>query len=77
MHITAGVTDPERAGSYLQIQGLARFADDEAERQGFWHAELEKYFSGPDDPNYGIMLVEPYRIELHHMEGLQVEIWER
>jgi general stress protein 26 len=48
---------------YVQIQGLARFTTDEAERHSFWRKRLELVFAGPDDPDYGVIIITPYRIE--------------
>lgn len=60
----------------LQIQGHAHFTVDPAERAAFWHDGLGHYFKGPDDPNYAIMIVKPYRIELLDDEAFQPEVWE-
>jgi general stress protein 26 len=73
VHLTCGVTDPESFGSYLQIQGRAELTTDQVEREAFWNESMLNYFSGPDDPNYGIIIVKPYRIELQ--EGMETKIW--
>jgi len=76
VHMTAGVTDPAHARVYVQIQGRAEFSTDQAERDGFWHEDLKKYFSGPDDPHYGIVIVRPYRIEYYSMGDYEPDVWE-
>lgn len=75
VHLTCGVTDPAKAGPYLQIQGRARFTTDEAERHAFWNDTLKHVFSGPDDPNYGVVIVTPYRIEYWTLEKHEPEVW--
>jgi general stress protein 26 len=75
VHLTCGVTAPEWADSYLQIQGRAEISADEAERHGYWKDDLKRYFSGPDDPNYCVVKVDPYRIEYMAPGSLEPEVW--
>ena len=75
VHITLGVNDPSMMRPYLQIQGRARFSTEAAERHGFWSEMLADYFSGPDDPNYGVVVVTPYRIELAQAGVPVPEVW--
>jgi general stress protein 26 len=77
VHMTSGGADPTTATEYVQIEGTAEFVIDQEMRDAFWHDELNKYFSGPDDPNYGIVVITPYRIELYTMEQYEPEIWKR
>ena len=75
VHVTLGVNDPANMTPYLQIQGRARFSTEAAERHGFWSEMLANYFSGPDDPNYGVVIVTPYRIELAQAGVPEPEVW--
>lgn len=77
VHITCGVSDPEHWKRYLQIQGTARMTIDETEKKAFWSPMLADIFSGPDDPNYAIVIVEPYRIELNEWGRTEPRVWER
>jgi general stress protein 26 len=36
---------------------------------------LAAYFTGPDDPNYGVIIVAPYRIELATPGTHIPEVW--
>jgi len=76
VHLTCGVTDPMRMEPYLQIQGKARFTADKEDRHGFWNDILKPIFSGPDDPNYGVIIVEPYRIEYCTPGSMTPEVWQ-
>ncbi|MBU4484652.1 pyridoxamine 5'-phosphate oxidase family protein [bacterium] len=76
VHITCGITNQNEAKPYLQIQGRAHMTTDKAERDAFWCDDLKNIFSGPDDPNYSVVIVEPYRIELWDF-GKETEIWEK
>lgn len=76
IHLTCGVTDPRVMKPYLQVQGRARLASDEAERHGFWNETLKGIFSGPDDPNYAVLVMTPYRIEYCTAGSHEPEVWE-
>ena len=75
VHLTLGVTDPGVMIPYLQIQGRARFSTEAEDRHGFWSEMLAGYFSGPDDPNYGVVIVTPNMIELATPGSHTPEIW--
>ena len=75
VHLTCGVTSPEAEDSYLQIQGRAVVTTDEAERAALWREELKRYFSGPDDPNYCVVKIAPYRIEYVAPGAMEPEVW--
>jgi len=77
VHLTCGVTDLATAQTYLQVQGKAELSTDKAEREAFWNDHLKRYFKGPDDPKYGVIIVKPYRIELYTMGNFEPEVWEK
>jgi general stress protein 26 len=76
VHLTCGVSNQQDMRPYLQIQGRAQFVTDRAERHGFWNDLFKNYFQGPDDPNYGVVVIKPYRIELWSPGSLTPEVWE-
>jgi general stress protein 26 len=76
VHMTCGAKDLDSTENYLQIAGRAEITTDEQERQRLWHDELKNYFSGPDDPNYCIVIVKPYRIELMGMTEMVPLVWQ-
>ena len=76
VHLNCGVTDPAKMAPYLQIQGRARFTTEEGERHGFWSDMLAPIFSGPDDPDYGVVIVTPYRIEYLTPGNMEPEVWQ-
>ena len=77
VHVTRGIANPAEMKPYVQIQGRARFTTDHDERHGFWSGMLAAIFSGPDDPNYGVVVIEPYRIEYCTLGSHEPEVWER
>lgn len=77
VHLTLGVTDIESAESYLQIQGRAEILNDSASKQAVWYELLENVFKGPEDPEYCVCKITPYRIEFNTMDPASPpEIWE-
>ena len=76
VHLTCGISLPTDMGPYLQIQGRAEFRTDSEARHAFWSDRLSAVFQGPDDPNYGVVVVHAYRIELWHV-GVEPEFWEK
>jgi general stress protein 26 len=76
VHLTCGVTDPMAMRPYLQVQGKATFTREEGERHRFWNVTLQPIFSGPDDPNYGVIVIESYRIELWTPGTFTPEVWQ-
>jgi general stress protein 26 len=77
VHISLGVSSLETAKNWLQVEGKAEVSTDKNERHEFWFDELKNYFSGPDDPDYCIVIVRPSRIEFGTMGRIKPEVWEK
>jgi len=76
VHLTLGVTELQSAVSWLQIQGRAEILEDAEIKKALWYDMLEPIFSGPDDPNYVVCKVIPYRIEFYSMNRREPEVWQ-
>jgi general stress protein 26 len=76
VHLVTGVTDPMKWQHYLQIQGTAEVTTDQEERDAFWNDQIKEIFRGPDDPNYAIVIMRPYRIEMYSTGSFEPEVWE-
>jgi general stress protein 26 len=76
VHLTTGVATMETAESYLQIQGKAEILTDQATKKAVWNDHLKGIFTGPDDPNFAVCKITPYRIEYQGMGMVPAEIWE-
>ena len=76
VHLVLGVTDPQTAVSWLQVQGRAEILEDAETKNLVWYDLLSSIFSGPDDPNYVVCKVTPSRIEYFAMNVPQPEIWQ-
>lgn len=76
VHLTLGVTDLAAVDTYLQIQGRAEILDDADSKKAVWYDLLEKVFKGPEDPEYCVCKITPYRIEFNTMDpAVPPEIW--
>jgi general stress protein 26 len=76
VHLTLGVAEPQTAVSWLQVQGRAELFEDAETKKDKWYDMLEPIFSGPDDPNYVVCKVRPYRIEYYSMNKREPEVWQ-
>jgi general stress protein 26 len=76
VHVTTGAKDMETAQSFLQIQARAEILTDAASKKAMWTDYLKGHFSGPDDPEYVVCKLTPYRIEHHTMDASPPEAWE-
>ena len=76
VHISLGAANIETATHWLQVVGTAAITNSKEERHSFWFEQLKNYFSGPDDPNYCIIIVKPSRIEYGTMGSMTPEVWE-
>jgi general stress protein 26 len=76
VHLTGGAVDLENWKHYVQIQGRAELTTDQAEKDAFWNDGIARIFKGPDDPDYGVIIVKPYRIEINTFGSMLPEIWE-
>jgi general stress protein 26 len=77
VHVACGVIGPDTAKPFLQIQATAGFTRDETLRQAMWKEFMMRYFKGPDDPDYCIGLIKPYRIDIFSMIDPKREVWEK
>ncbi len=71
-----GVGEMQNAVSWLQIQGRAEILEDDKAKKAVCYDMLDPIFTGPDDPNYVVCKVVPYRIEYNSMNKKEPDIWE-
>ena len=75
VHLTTGVTQLETARRYVQVQGTAAVVTDAAAKKAHWKEFLGAYFSGDDDPDYCLVVITPYRIELVRADSWTPRVW--
>jgi general stress protein 26 len=76
VHLTLGVDDLQDAISWLQVEGRAEILEDAESKRTVWYDMLEPIFTGPDDPNYVVCKVAPYRIEYYTMNKKNPDVWQ-
>lgn len=76
VHLTVGIHSMEAMGEYLQIDGTAKIVTARKELLAYWKPHLERYYSGPDDPEYCLVEVTPRLIE-HNGTDMKVTVWKR
>jgi general stress protein 26 len=76
VHLTAGVNSIETAESYVHIQGRTEILTDEETKNKVWYEHLQDIFSGPNDQNYSVLKITPYRIELQEEAPVSPKVWE-
>ena len=77
VHVTCGNTATDRPGSYFQIEGRATISSDAEDRRALWSDRLGKWFNGPDDSRYVVVVIRPYRIAaLPIGGGPAAAVWE-
>jgi general stress protein 26 len=62
----------------VYVDARATWVDDDAQKHRLWDlysrkAEgygLRSFWKGPDDPNYGLLQLDPWRVELWSVKGL-------
>lgn len=77
VHISMGATDMKTAKHWLQVEGTAIISTDKTERHSFWFDALNNYFTGPDDPQYCVIIIKPSRIEFGTMGSITPEVWKQ
>lgn len=75
VHLVLGVTDMSKAVSWIQVQGTAEILEDADSKKAVWYDMLEPMFNGPEDPNYVVCKVRPYRIEYYTMNQRLPKVW--
>ena len=76
VHLSLGAKDLMTAKEWLQVAGGAEISTSQDERHAFWNDGFLAYFTGPDDPNYCVVIVTPSLIELAAMGSKGAEIWQ-
>ena len=75
VHLSLGARDLLTSKDWLQVVGFAEISTAQDERHAFWNDGFLAHFTGPDDPNYCVVIVKPALIELASMANKSAEVW--
>lgn len=77
VHLTAGAEGLANMGQpYVQVEAMAEASSDPALKKALWNEMLAAYFSGPDDPDYAVVTLRPYRVEYYTFDAMEPQVWE-
>jgi general stress protein 26 len=77
VHLTCGNLQPPDDSVFLQIAGRAEIHADTVTKHQYWQEKWRCYFKGPDDPDYVMVFVHPYRIEYTGPDSFEPEVWQK
>ena len=60
--LTCGDTDASQPGSYFQVAARAYISQEHEDRIVAWTPRLAKWFDGPEDEGYAVVIIIPVRI---------------
>ncbi|MBT2688480.1 pyridoxamine 5'-phosphate oxidase family protein [Bacillus sp. ISL-47] len=69
VHILLGLDVKNVNGEYLEIEAKASIDSSPEIRRKFWDEKLKDWLSGPDDPNYILLKLEPEHIRYFSSAG--------
>ena len=55
--------------TYIQITGTSIIADSPALKEQYWNDSFQKWFDGPEDPNFVLMQIQPETIRVLNNNG--------
>ncbi|WP_338448836.1 pyridoxamine 5'-phosphate oxidase family protein [Niallia oryzisoli] len=55
--------------SYIEVSGKSRINQSQELKQQFWDDSFQKWFDGPEDPNYVFLEIQPETIRILNTEG--------
>jgi general stress protein 26 len=75
VHLTCGNLQPPDDSVFLQIAGRAEVNSDVKTKASYWQDEWQRYFKGPDDPDYVMVFIHPLRIEYNGPGSFASQVW--
>jgi general stress protein 26 len=74
VHIACGASLVDSMAPYIQLEGTASVSRKGEILREMWTEALRNYFTGPDDPDYCVVVVDPYRVE-YYSTTITPEVW--
>ncbi|WP_071394065.1 pyridoxamine 5'-phosphate oxidase family protein [Bacillus tuaregi] len=67
--VLLGYEDKGLSDRYIEVSGTSRINQSQTLKEEFWDDSFTKWFTGPDDPNYVFLEIEPAIIRILNNEG--------
>jgi general stress protein 26 len=64
VHILIGYDGEGYGDSYIEVEGKASIKSDKQTLEKFWDRGMERWFDGPEDPEFILLEIEPEQIRL-------------
>ena len=75
VHVSMGADPANYSLPYINIQAKAEVSSDLEIKKRCWSDELSKFFKGPDDPGYVVIVIKPSVIEYMSPGSMQPEVY--
>lgn len=67
--VLLGYEENGLSDAYVEITGTATLNDSQELKKQYWDESYEKWFDGPEDPNYVFLEIQPEIIRILNMSG--------
>ncbi|MFJ5624261.1 pyridoxamine 5'-phosphate oxidase family protein [Peribacillus loiseleuriae] len=67
--ILLGYEDKGQSDTYVEISGTSIINDSQHLKKQFWDESFNKWFEGPEDPNYVLLQIQPETIRILNNQG--------
>ena len=75
VHVIIGGDLENFKDPHINIQATAQVVTDLETKKKYWCEHLERFFSGPEDPNFSVIKISPQVIEYISGDALEPEIY--
>lgn len=73
-HVLLGYEGEGFGDEYVEYEGEVEINHSKDLKEELWNTYLEKWFDGPDDPNYIVLKITPTQISLMNKTGINPQI---
>ncbi|MCM2535374.1 pyridoxamine 5'-phosphate oxidase family protein [Neobacillus ginsengisoli] len=67
--VLLGYEEKGQSDAYVEILGTSSINDTEALKNQFWEESFNKWFEGPNDPNYVLLKIQPETVRILNLTG--------
>ncbi|MFJ8246904.1 pyridoxamine 5'-phosphate oxidase family protein [Peribacillus asahii] len=67
--VLLGYEDKGQSDTYVEITGTSTINNSEQLKKQFWDESFNKWFEGPEDPNYVFLQIQPETVRILNNQG--------